>query len=418
MTPKHGKKPAKADIAAGESESPDPASPQEETSEAAAVALREFTPEQNTILQTRFDSLNAAIDAKIEYRFDKMMKTLENWMSGNAAQNAAQHQDAAQNQGPSTAPPIPDPPIIQSIETPHPPQRQTYFEAPLTSRLPMLKPKDVGIFNPDVSDEHGKGPVATISNETVYRDIYTWVERLKDLVHLHGSDDVRHVIQSCLRGSAATWWIAELTDEDRKKLRNAELQRWYSLLISRFKMQTSVALTRLISSSYSMRDLDRPPRIWIHQMLHYAKAAEMDSTYNQLSIIWNRLDAALRKDIPMPKPHTRLIDFLDQVDAMYPTWFDIKKSSYRQHGFQPQGPYQDRKQDPQSPQQRNPPPTTSQSQSHDRRGVRFENRPKMFLGKENGKANYAYMVDPSPDGTPQWADEDPDEHVEDDDYAP
>ena len=44
----------------------------------------------------------------------------------------------------------------------------------------------------------------------------------------------------------------------------------------------------------------------------------------------------------------------------------------------------------------------------------------MFLGKENGKNNYAYMVDPTPDGTPQWADEDPDEneHGDDDGYTP
>ena len=79
-------------------------------------------------------------------------------------------------------------------------------------------------------------------------------------------------------------------------------------------------------------------------MLHYAKAAEMDSTHNQLTIIWNRFNAALRRDIPMPKLYTRLTDFLDQVDAMYPTWIDIKKeSAYQQHGFQPQGPYHDRR---------------------------------------------------------------------------
>ena len=99
-----------------------------------------------------------------------------------------------------------------------------------------MKAKDVGFFNPDVSDEYGKGLVATISNEMVYHNIYTWVERLKDLVYLYGSDDVRQIIQSCLYGSAATWWITELTDEDWKKLRTVDLQRWFSLLIRRFKM--------------------------------------------------------------------------------------------------------------------------------------------------------------------------------------
>ena len=81
-------------------------------------------------------------------------------------------------------------------------------------------------------------------------------------------------------------------------------------------------------------------------MLHFAKAAEMDSTYNQLTIIWNRLDANLRKDIPIPKPGVRLANFLDQIDAMYPIWVDIKKiGGYRQY-FQAQGPYQGRRDSP------------------------------------------------------------------------
>ena len=128
-------------------------------------------------------------------------------------------------------------PILPSVETsppaqPNPPPNPPQITLPhQVLKTQVLKPKDVGLFNPDVAEEHGLGPVATVSNDTVYRDIYTWVERLKDLVHVHGSDDVKQVIQPCLRGSAATWWIAELTDEDRRKLRDADLQRWYSLLI-------------------------------------------------------------------------------------------------------------------------------------------------------------------------------------------
>lgn len=57
-------------------------------------------------------------------------------------------------------------------------------------------------------------------------------------------------------------------------------------------------------------------------MLHYAKATEMDSTYNELILIWNRFDANLRKDIPISKLTTRLTEFLEQIDAMYPTWVD------------------------------------------------------------------------------------------------
>ena len=106
----------------------------------------------------------------------------------------------------------------------------------------VLQPKDVGLFNPDVSDEHGLGPVAMVFIDTVYRDIYTWVDCLRDLARTNSTNEVKQVIQPCLRGGAGTWWIVELTDKDRKKLRNANLEGWFSLLIERFKMQQSVAI--------------------------------------------------------------------------------------------------------------------------------------------------------------------------------
>ena len=379
--PAKQKTPAKQPTATADSDpSSDPTSPQEESS--TTIVLRGFTPEQDTMLQTRFDALNTAIDAKIDDRFDKMMLQLKNWMSAeksDAAQHAAQH--AAQPPADPPAPPTPAPDVLETIETPHPPtlQRSYLAETPPTSYRQMLKAKDVGFFNPDTPDEHGLGPVATVGSETVYRDIYTWVERLKDLMHTYGPDEVRWIIQPCLRGSAATWWIAELTDEDRRRLRDSELHRWFLVLIKRFKLQTSVALSRLVSQSYSSYDLSRSPRIWIHQMLHYARAAEIDSPFNQLTIIWNRFDANLRRDIPMPKPHTRLADFLEQIDAMYPTWVDIKKSGYRQHGFQPRDPQRD----PQRDSQRNPHPP-SQRDTHPpqsrSRGFPYEHRAKAYHG--------------------------------------
>ncbi len=148
--------------------------------------------------------------------------------------------------------------VLPSAETstPAPPAPPLPLNPPLqiTSHHQVLEAKDVEFFNPDVPDEHGLGPVATVSSDTVYYDIYTWVERLKDLVHVHGPDNVKQIIQPCLRGSAATWWIAELNDEDRRKLRsNAYLQRWYSLLMKRFKVQTFVAIAQLTSQSYLPR---------------------------------------------------------------------------------------------------------------------------------------------------------------------
>ena len=85
----------------------------------------------------------------------------------------------------------------------------------ITSHHQALKAKDVRFLKPDVRNEHELGHVATVSSDTVYRDIYTWVEILKDLVHVHSTNDVKQIILLCVPGSAATWWDDELTEEDR-----------------------------------------------------------------------------------------------------------------------------------------------------------------------------------------------------------
>ena len=129
----------------------------------------------------------------------------------------------------------------------------------------------------------------------------------------------------------------------------------------------------------------------------------------------------------MPKPTTRLTDFLEQIDAMYPTWVDIKKQGsyggyrhFQPHGqplgFQPQGPpYQDRRQDPQrNPSSQNP----GQSQAGPpNRNVQFERRPRIWRGKEHSKDGYSYMVNLCDDGTPQWVDEDPEDPDNDNGHA-
>ena len=69
-----------------------------------------------------------------------------------------------------------------------------------------------------------------------------------------------------------------------------------------YQIQQSVALIKLTSSSFTRNDLDQLPRMWIHEMLRYAKAAGLESTYMGLSIIWSRFAAKLRKDISMPVP--------------------------------------------------------------------------------------------------------------------
>ena len=294
------------------------------------------------------------------------------------------------------------------------------------TRSPPFKAEDIGFFDPGFQpeQEHGKttpGPVVNAGKHVYYLDVFVFVDRLKELARKHGPTKVIDLIPSCLRGTALIWWTVEVDDLAKELLEGSKkLEQWTGILIRQFRTMPTEALSALCSSTYNLQDLQRgiSPRMWIHGQLHLARSAELDSVFNQLTIIYGRMAPYFQEQLDPPLPTTKLSDFLHRVDMKTPAWRSRAAANQERRqarGFQPQGP-----------QQRNPPPpSTSQSQNAGQsqagqagRGVQFERRPRIWRGKDNTKDGYSYMVTTLDDGTPQFVDEDPDEHGDDDDYPP
>lgn len=93
-----------------------------------------------------------------------------------------------------------------------------------------LKPEIMGFFD----TEHGKeyrnsthmygDPVSGNSNVTYYRDVFSFVERLKDLAARHGKPAVRDVIYPCLRGRCLGWFT-DLGELEKDLLRDASFDQ-------------------------------------------------------------------------------------------------------------------------------------------------------------------------------------------------
>ena len=110
--------------------------------------------------------------------------------------------------------------------------------------------EDLGYFNPDLPDP-ADTPVKTISSHTYYRDVYVFVERLKDLQAIKGEELVRSNIHASLRGTALDWYTVQLTEFERRSLRRLPLSDgWYAVLVARFKLKVSQALNKLRDLSY------------------------------------------------------------------------------------------------------------------------------------------------------------------------
>jgi hypothetical protein len=93
--------------------------------------------------------------------------------------------------------------------------------------------------------------VKSLQNHTYHHDIHIFIEHLKDLQAIKGEDLVRNKIHASLRGSALDWYTVELTDFERRSLRQLPLvDGWYTMLVNRFKLRTSEALGKLTALSF------------------------------------------------------------------------------------------------------------------------------------------------------------------------
>ena len=225
----------------------------------------------------------------------------------------------------------------QGAQGPVGPQGPTGPEGPSGSggNSNHLKADDVGYFDPSYEDPNGATKtdtsVVNAGRHVFYRDVYAFQDRLKDLVHSKGEDKVKEVLPTCLRGSALIWHSTELTELEKRGLRNASVDEWCETLVEKFKEKTSVALRNMQAEHYTMNDArqGRTPRSFAHNMLRHAKAAMMTSDYNQLCLVWNNLGLEFRRDIPEPTPTTTIGQFLGQLDSKESLWYEMARQHSR-----------------------------------------------------------------------------------------
>ena len=260
-----------------------------------------------------------------------------------------------------------------------------------TDLLTYIRPEEVGYFDPDYqSEQEPNAAIVSVGKYIWFRDVYIFVTRLKDFVAQ--GKDIKSVVTSCLRGSALMWYLMELSEEDRAGLRNnIDLEQCYKLLIRRFKVNASIALSQLLSpsSTYTLANArQNPPRVWAYYMLRLAKSAGFDSTYKQLDLLWNQLHWEIQRYVPNPEPDTALTTFLDQMDSKLPILLEIadRQSSYNQ------------------PELSQP---TPQSQQQDRRRYRAKNSQSFRV---DDRREQAYLGNGVSDGQYTYCEEADDEH--------
>jgi L-cysteine desulfidase len=85
-----------------------------------------------------------------------------------------------------------------------------------------FRTSDVGFFDSQLNSSYDSGDVVQVERDLYYRDVYLFVERVKDAVIMFEAEVVRTNLSACLRGSVQVWYIEGLSDLEKKALRTLE----------------------------------------------------------------------------------------------------------------------------------------------------------------------------------------------------
>ena len=72
--------------------------------------------------------------------------------------------------------------------------------------------EQIGFFD---LDYEGSGPVVNSGKYVFYKNVYVFIDRLKDMAPLRGEDKLRTVFPQCFRGINLIWHLSELSELEK-----------------------------------------------------------------------------------------------------------------------------------------------------------------------------------------------------------
>jgi hypothetical protein len=110
---------------------------------------------------------------------------------------------------------------------------------------------EIEFFDSNVDEDDS---IINIDRHVFYKNIYVFVDRLKNMIIIRDDDKLRTILSQCFRDASLIWHFIELFDMKKNFLRQINLTSWYQTLINRFKKRISIALSSLQNNRYTLTD--------------------------------------------------------------------------------------------------------------------------------------------------------------------
>jgi hypothetical protein len=184
---------------------------------------------------------------------------------------------------------------------------------------------EIEFFDSNIDDDES---IVNVSRHVFYKNIYVFVDRLKNMIVIREDDKLRIVLFQCFRDAVLIWHFIELFDMKKDLLRQINLASWYQIMINRFKKRTSLVLFALQNFKYDLIDarFERDLRLFAQQIFRSIKTVNINSIHNQLTIAWNNLDWRFRANILESTVTTFIQKFLNQLNFMSNIWQEMTRS--------------------------------------------------------------------------------------------
>ncbi len=205
-----------------------------------------------------------------------------------------------------------------------------------------FRPRDIGLFDPNPDLD----PVEVKDEKQVYHNVFSFTNRLRVKASTMDPAVLRQNVESCLLGKADRWYTQELAHITRVSMRNDNngVKEWCKALEARFKESPSRALALLEGIRYTVQDARRrrDPVDYVQSIILHGQNSTMATTdYQQVMLVYEHMDAELRRDLPHPNPQSTIAGLIEVLNEEKNIWFDLYSSqnttanssqSYQQQG--------------------------------------------------------------------------------------